>query len=145
MSKAFKTNSDDPFEYEYNGKIITKPYIEEIDRLLNNGYSDNDPAIQKLVNKLSNIIYPDNSNKITMDLIYIIRGSLKKDSPDRTSMFIAMRKREIMIIAKAIPYYILNDKPLTDKMKLIINGFQEDGSFDITRINKDAYEALNFK
>ena len=144
MSKAFKTDSDDPFEYEYNGKIITKPYIEEIDRLLNNGYSDNDTAIQKLVNKLNTIIYPDNSNKITMDLIYIMRGSLKKDSPDRTSTFIAMRKREIMIIAKAIPYYILNDKPLTDKMKLIINGFQEDGSFDITRINKDAYEALNF-
>ena len=144
MSKAFKTDSDDPFEYEYNGKIITKPYIEEIDRLLNNGYSDNDTAIQKLVNKLNTIIYPDNSNKITMDLIYIMRGSLKKDSPDRTSTFIAMRKREIMIIAKAIPYYILNDKPLTDKMKLIINGFQEDGYFDITRINKDAYEALNF-
>ncbi len=144
MSKAFKTDSDDPFEYEYNGKIITKPYIEEIDRLLNNGYSQNDPAIQKLVNKLNNIIYPDNSNKITMELIYIMRGSLKKDSPDRTSMFIAMRKREIMILAKAIPYYILNDKPLTDKMKLIINGFLPDGSFDITRINKDAYEALNF-
>ncbi len=144
MAKAIKTNSDDPFEYEYNGKIITKPYVEEIDRLLNNGCSENDESIQKLMRKLNTIIFPDNSNQITMELIYIMRSSLKKDSLDRTSMFIAMRKREIMSIAKEIPYYILNNQPLTPKMKLIAKGFQLDGSFDITRIDKDAYEALNF-
>lgn len=142
MAKAIKTDSDDPFEYEYNGKIITKPYVEEIDRLLNDGYTENDESIQKLVNKLNTIIFPDNSNKITMELIYIMRGSLKKDSPDRTSMFIAMRKKEIMTIVKMIPYYIQYNKPLTNKMKLIIKGVLPDGTFDITRIDKDAYEAL---
>ena len=145
MAKAIKTDSDDPFEYEYNGKIITKPYVEEIDRLLNNGYPENDQSIQKLMNKLNTIIFPDNSNKISMELIYIMRGSLKKDSSDRTSMFIAMRKKEIMTIANMIPYYIQYNQPLTDKMKLIIKGFLPDGTFDITKIDKDAYEALRFE
>jgi hypothetical protein len=144
MAKAIKTDSDDPFEYEYKGKIITKPYVEEIDRLLNNGYTENDETIQKLVSKLNNIIFPDKSNTISMDVIHNMRGSLHKDSVDRTSMFIAMRKSEIMFFVKIIPYYIIYNIALTDKMKLIIKGFLPDGSFDITKIDKDAYEALNF-
>ncbi len=145
-AKAYASSESDPFEYTYNGKILTKPYIEEIDRLMNLGYTQHDECLFKLIRKLTLVINPDATELLPMTTINFARNTLKPNVNLKRFIFGKQEKERIETICKMIQVYKENGKELIGQMRVIKKGFNENGAFDVNLLNlEDIEEYYSFK
>ncbi len=136
---AYASSETDPFEYTYNGKILTKPYVQEIDRLLRNGYHEKDECVLKLIIKLTFIINPNATELLPMRSINYYRHLLRENELLHKYLFQKQEKEKIELILRLIPVYKKMDKELTAKMKIIEKAIDENGVFNIDLVNYDEY------
>jgi hypothetical protein len=137
--QAYASSETDPFEYTYNGKILTKPYIEEIDRLMTLGYTKHDECVLKLIRKLTLVINPDATELLPMTTINFARNTLRANPVLKKYIFTKQEKAEIDIILEMIPHYKKMGKELTGKMKVIERAIDSNGSFNIDLVNLEEY------
>jgi hypothetical protein len=138
-SQAYASSETDPFEYTYNGKILTKPYIEEIDRLMTLGYTKHDECVLKLIRKLTLVINPDATELLPMTTINFARNTLRANPVLKKYIFTKQEKAEIDIILEMIPHYKKMGKEITGKMKVIERAIDSNGSFNIDLVNLEEY------
>ncbi len=141
---AYQSSDTDPFEYTYNGKILTKPYIEEIDRLLRNGHTEKDECVMKLIIKLTLVINPNATELLPMKTINFARNTLKAKPTLKKYLFTKQEKDEIYFMSQIIPQYKKIGKELNDVMKVIEKGFDKNGHFNIDLIDIDQYYLYKF-
>jgi hypothetical protein len=138
-SIASASSDTDPFEYTYNGKILTKPYIEEIDRLMRLGYRETDECVNKLIRKLTLVINPLATELLPMTTINFARNTLHGNNALKKHIFNKQEKENIDQLIKLIEVYKKMGKELTDKMKVVEKAFDTDGKFNIDLINLEEY------
>lgn len=142
---AYQSSDTDPFEYTaYNGKILTKPYIEEIDRLFRCGYTEKDECVLKLIKKLTWVINPNATEILPMTTINFARNILKAKPALKKYLFTKQEKENIYFISQIIPQYKKMNKELTTEMKIIDQGFDSNGNFNIDLIDMDQYYLYKF-
>ncbi len=141
---AYQSSDTDPFEYTYNGKILTKPYIEEIDRLLRNGYNEKDECVLKLIKKLTLVINPNATELLPMSIINFARNTLKAKPALKKYLFTKQEKDEIYFMSQIIPQYKRVGRELNDVMKVVEKAFDENGNFNIELIDIDQYYLYKF-
>jgi hypothetical protein len=138
-SIACASSDTDPFEYTYNGKILTKPYIEEIDRLMRLGYRETDECVNKLIRKLTLVINPLATELLPMTTINFARNTLRGNHALKKYIFSQQEKENIDIMLTLILQYKKMGKELTDKMKVIEQAIGPDGRFNIDLVNLEEY------
>jgi hypothetical protein len=141
---AYQSSESDPFEYTYNGKILTKPYVEEIDRLLRNGHSEKDECVLKLIKKLTWVINPNATELVPMSTINFARNTLKAKPELKRYLFTKQEKDQIYLMSQIIPQYKRMNKELTDEMKIVDKAFDSNGNFNIDLIDMDQYYLYKF-
>ncbi len=141
---AYQSSDSDPFEYTYNGKILTKPYIEEIDRLLRNSHSEKDECVLKLIKKLTLVINPNATVLLPMSTINFARNTLKAKPELKRYLFTKQEKEEIYFLARIIPQYKKIGQELNNIMKVVEKAFDENGNFNIDLIDMDQYYLYKF-
>jgi hypothetical protein len=144
--QAYASSETDPFEYTYQGKILTKPYIEEIDRLMTLGYTQHDECVLKLIRKLTLVINPDATTILPMSVINYARNTLKPNVNLKRFIFGKQEKERIETICKMIQVYKANGKELIGQMMVIEKGLNENGDFDVNLLDlEDIEEYYSFK
>ena len=138
-SQAYASSETDPFEYTYNGKILTKPYVEEIDRLMKLGYTEKDECLLKLIYKLTIVINPLATELLPKSTINFARNALHANPVLKKYIFSKQEKAEIDIILEMIPHYKKMGKELTGKMKVIEQAIDTNGTFNIDLVNLEEY------
>lgn len=141
---VYQSSESDPFEYTYNGKILTKPYIEEIDRLLRKGYTEKDECVLKLIKKLTWVINPNATELLPMSTINFARNTLKAKPELKRYLFTKQEKDRIYLMSQIIPQYKRMNKELTDEMKIVDKAFDSNGNFNIDLIDMDQYYLYKF-
>lgn len=141
---AYQSSEADPFEYTYNGKILTKPYIEEIDRLLRNGHTEKDECVMKLIIKLTLVINPNATELLPMKTINFARNTLNAKPALKKYLFTKQEKNDIYFMSQIIPQYKRIGKELNDVMKVVEKAFDENGIFNIDLIDIDQYYLYKF-
>ena len=142
MSVAYASSDTDPFEYTYNGKILTKPYIEEIDRLMRLGYHATDECVAKLIRKLTLDINPSATKLLPMTTINFARNTLRGNHALKKYIFSQQEKENIDIMLTLILQYKKMGKEITGKMKVIEQAIGPDGRFNIDLVNLEEYYAF---
>ncbi len=143
-SQAYASSETDPFEYTYNGKILTKPYVEEIDRLMRLGYTEKDECLIKLIYKLTLVMNPLATELLPMTTINFARNTLHSNPVLKKYIFTKQEKTEIDIILELIPHYKKMGKELTGKMKVIDRAIDSNGKFNADLVNLEEYYTHTF-
>ncbi len=138
-SVAYASSDTDPFEYTYNGRILTKPYIEEIDRLMRLGYRETDECVAKLILKLTIVINPLATEILPMSTINFARNTLHGNHALKKYIFSKQEKENIDAMLTLIPQYKKMGKEITGKMKVIEQAIGPDGKFNIDLVNLEEY------
>jgi hypothetical protein len=144
MSVAYASSDTDPFEYTYNGKILTKPYIEEIDRLMRLGYRETDECVNKLIRKLTLVINPLATELLPMTTINFARNTIRGNNALKKYIFNKQEKARIDQLIRLIEVYKKMGKELTEEMKVVEKAFDTDGKFNIDLINLEEYYAIQY-
>ena len=137
---AYASSDADPFEYTHNGKIQTKPYIIEIDRLLKLGYTYKDNTVKVLMkNVMTKALKTNIQYQQLIQVVNSLRTAIDTNSRTREVLFDTLIKPEVIVLAKIIPHFIAKGVQLTSKMEIIRQAMDENGEVNFEIFNQDQY------